>query len=134
MISRERDDDEWLLTRRTKDKDFPGELQAIVVAVQNGYCGCEELGQVSDELRCLQCLQCHDDRQKESDAARVWASPFGRFTRPSSPDRALPTQLALLLTMSLVARTSALRRQIVHSRAFVPSRGVHGYKVCALKF
>ncbi|KAF8484944.1 hypothetical protein DFH94DRAFT_689306 [Russula ochroleuca] len=30
--------------------------------------------------------------------------------------------------MSLVARTSALRRQIVHSRAFVPSRGVHGYK------
>jgi hypothetical protein len=56
-------------------------------------------------------------------------------TPTCSPNLALlPTQLALLLTMSLVARTSALRRQIVHSRAFVPSRGVHGYKVCALKF
>jgi hypothetical protein len=36
--------------------------------------------------------------------------------------------------MSLVARTSALRRQIVLSRASVPSRGVHDYKVCALEF
>jgi len=30
--------------------------------------------------------------------------------------------------MTLVARTSALRRQVVQSRAFVPSRGVHDYK------
>ena len=47
------------------------------------------------------------------------------------PRLALPTQLALFLTMSLVASTSVLRRQILHSRAFVPSRGVHDYKVCA---
>ena len=33
--------------------------------------------------------------------------------------------------MSLVARTPALHRQILRSRAFVPSRGMHGeYKVC----
>ncbi|KAI0303227.1 hypothetical protein BC826DRAFT_984087 [Russula brevipes] len=31
--------------------------------------------------------------------------------------------------MSLVARTApALRRQILQSRSFAPSRGVHGYK------
>ncbi|KAH9007001.1 hypothetical protein EDB86DRAFT_2869481 [Lactarius hatsudake] len=30
--------------------------------------------------------------------------------------------------MSFLARTPALRRQIIQSRAFVPSRGVHGYK------
>ncbi|KAN0127459.1 hypothetical protein V8E53_010863 [Lactarius tabidus] len=30
--------------------------------------------------------------------------------------------------MSLLARTPALRRQIVQSRAFVLSRGAHGYK------
>jgi hypothetical protein len=35
--------------------------------------------------------------------------------------------------MTLVARTSALRRQVIQSRALVPSRGVHGYKVCSLK-
>jgi hypothetical protein len=36
--------------------------------------------------------------------------------------------------MSLLARTPAALRlrtpQIIHSRAIVPSRGVHGYKVC----
>ena len=33
--------------------------------------------------------------------------------------------------MSLVARTPVLQRQILRSRAFVPSRGAHsGYKVC----
>jgi Cytochrome c oxidase subunit VIIc len=31
--------------------------------------------------------------------------------------------------MSLVARTSVLQRQVLHSRVFVPSRGAHGYKV-----
>jgi hypothetical protein len=37
-------------------------------------------------------------------------------------------------TMSLVARTApALRRQILQSRSFAPSRGVHDYKVCAVK-
>ena len=36
---------------------------------------------------------------------------------------------AQTLTMSFLARTPALRRQIVQSRVFVPSRGVHGYKV-----
>jgi len=30
--------------------------------------------------------------------------------------------------MSLVARTSVLQRQVLHSRVFVPSRGAHGYK------
>ena len=34
--------------------------------------------------------------------------------------------------MTLVARTSALRRQVIQSRALMPSRGVHGYKVCSL--
>jgi len=29
--------------------------------------------------------------------------------------------------MSLVARTPALRRQILHSRVFAPSRGAHDY-------
>ena len=74
-----------------------------------------------------------------SGKGRVRASPLSRFSQPSlrlrpvHPNLALlPTQLALLLTMSLVARTSALRRQIVLPRASVPSRGVHGYKVCAL--
>ena len=50
------------------------------------------------------------------------------LSRTCSPQLNL-TQLALLLTMSLVARSSALR-QTLHSRALVPSRGVHGYKVC----
>lgn len=35
------------------------------------------------------------------------------------------------LTMTLVARSSALRRQVIQSRAFVPSRNVHDYKVCS---
>jgi len=30
--------------------------------------------------------------------------------------------------MSLVVRTSALRRQVFQSRAFAPSRGAHDYK------
>ena len=43
------------------------------------------------------------------------------------------TTIHLFPTMSLLARTPALRLrtpQIIHSRAIVPSRGVHGYKVC----
>ena len=34
--------------------------------------------------------------------------------------------------MTLVVRTSALRRQVIQSRAFMPSRGVHDYKVYSL--
>ena len=44
-----------LLTPRAKDKDFPLELQAIVIIVPDRYYGCEELGQVSEDLRC----RCH---------------------------------------------------------------------------
>jgi hypothetical protein len=45
-----------LLTRRAKDKYFPGVLQAIVLALQNRCCGCEEPGQVFEDLR----WRCHD--------------------------------------------------------------------------
>lgn len=49
--------------------------------------------------------------------------------------RTQPTHftVSLPLTMSLVSRTSALQRQILRSRVFVPSRGAHdGYHVsCA---
>ena len=49
-------------------------------------------------------------------------------SRPSTT--ANPTNFtAHTLTMSFLARNPALRRQIVQSRAFVQSRGVHGYKV-----
>lgn len=49
------------LTPRAKDKDLPGVLQAIVVVVPDGYCGCEEPSQVFEELRCR--CRCHDDRE-----------------------------------------------------------------------
>jgi hypothetical protein len=49
-----------LLTRGAKDKYFPGVLQAIVVAVQNRCCGCEEPGQVFEDLR----WRCHDDKTR----------------------------------------------------------------------
>jgi len=41
-----------LLTCGTKDEEFPGVFQAIVVAVDDGWCGGEEPRQVSEELRC----------------------------------------------------------------------------------
>ena len=40
------------LTSGTKDEEFPSELQAIVIVVENGWCGGEELRHVSEELRC----------------------------------------------------------------------------------
>ncbi len=37
-----------LLTCGTKDEEFPGVFQAIVVAVEDGWCGGEEPRQVSE--------------------------------------------------------------------------------------
>jgi hypothetical protein len=54
---------------------------------------------------------------------------FLTFTQPNQDNRHPTNFTAHTLTMSFLVRTPALRRQIVQSRTFVPSRGVHGYKV-----
>ena len=67
-----------LLTGRAKDKDFPGILQAIVLAVQNRWYGCEEPGQVFEDLR-WRCHECHDDKTSNPPGRLgVRASPFSQ--------------------------------------------------------
>lgn len=84
----------------------------------------------------LQCAIASDSADGRADLGEPPARAESAFPRPldrkqtDSGQRTQPTNFtAHNLTMSLLARTPALRRQIVQSRAFVPSRGVHGYKV-----
>jgi len=137
---------ELQLTSGTKDEEFPSILQTVVFTVENGWCGGEEPRHVSEELR-WRC-QCHDFRPTDSSRAS-WPCLGGRRGFPARPDGGSSQfrqilslnpnpantthsihRLSLLI-MSLVARTPVLQRQILRSRAFVPSRGAHsGYKVC----
>lgn len=132
------------LTSGTKDEEFPSVLQTIVFTVENGWCGGEKPRHISDDLQ----LRCHDFRPTDSSRASwlclgllggrrgfparrrefVAVSPISLL---NSANTTHPVHRPSLLIMSLVARTPVLQRQILRSRAFVPSRGAHsGYKVC----
>ena len=70
-----------LLMYRAKDKYFPGVPQAIALTIQNRWRGCEELGQVFEDLQ----LRCHDDKTRNplgcSWVLHWWKKEYQLLTR-----------------------------------------------------